>query len=97
MDDAFITPLLSKDSIYQKLESIDRVLAKLDNHKTPYIAPHLSKDDLTDIFVEARSWLLLQLESLGESDANEENGDSPSVTVDYAYRIKAIRNRIREG
>lgn len=98
MDDIFELPSpLSRESIYNKLEWIDRTLLKLDHRQTPYVAPHLSKDDLIDIFVEARVWLLMQLESLGESDANEMKEKSSSDLLDYSYSTEAIRNRIRNG
>lgn len=94
MDALFTTPSLSREFLYEKLESIDQVLLKLDNRKTDYVAPHLSKDDLTDIFVEARSWLLLQLDSLGEADTNRAYEDFSSDPMEYTYRIEAMRNRI---
>lgn len=98
MDGMFEFPSpLSKESIYNKLAWIDRTLLKLDHRQTPYVAPHLSKDDLIDIFVEARVWLLMQLDSLGELNANEMNEGSSFDSLNYTYSTEDIRNRIRDG
>lgn len=97
MDNVLHISHVSKESLFSQLEWVDRVLVKLEKRHTSYVAPDISKDDLIDIFVEARVWLLMQLEALGESDANEINRDTPSAPLDYVYSVEAIRNRIRDG
>lgn len=80
---------LSQEKISHKLARIDEALLKLDGANASYAAPEISKDDLFDIFMEARERLVTQLAALAES-----GDDLTHVSLEYTYQIEAIRHRM---
>lgn len=91
MDDAFKISPLSKESIYTKLDRVDKALSKLNNSNASDLVSGLSKDDLFDIFTEARERLLAQLNTLEETETTEE---ASHEFLEYPYQIEALRNRV---
>lgn len=94
MNDPYDSQPLSKEAISYKLERIDKALSKLDSANASYLAPDLSKDDLFDIFMEARDWLLAQLNALGGPDTD---ADVSHESLEYTYQTETMRNRIERS
>lgn len=80
---------LTQEVISHKLKRIDEALLKLDGANASYIAPEICKDDLFDVFMEAREWLVTQLAALADTDA-----DISHVSLEQACKVRTMRNKM---